>query len=99
VRLRGEVEDGVNLVLSKSALDVRWRCDISVLERKIWLVIEDARVVEGGAIVELVEGHDIVVLGICEDQVAHEPTSSTYVLPFQSHTTSILLALVSLPVN
>lgn len=74
VRLRSEVEDCVNLVLAKHTLYVYWRCDISVLECEVILAIENARIVEGRAVVELVEGDDIVMAGVREDEVADEPT-------------------------
>lgn len=80
VRLRGEVEDCVDLVLAEHTLHVCWRCDVPVLECEIILVVENPRVVEGRAVVELVEGDDVVMAGVCEDEVAGEPTCTRTVL-------------------
>jgi hypothetical protein len=74
VRLRSEVEDCVNLVLAKHTLHVCWRGDVSVLECEVIFIIENACVIEGRAVVELVEGDDIVMAGVREDEVADEPT-------------------------
>lgn len=75
VRLRREVEDGVDLVLAKHSLDVAWRCDVAVFEGKVRSVVEHARVVQGRAVVELVEG-DHIVVWIGEHEMAHEPARS-----------------------
>jgi hypothetical protein len=47
-----------------------------MLEGEIRLVVEDARVVECRAVVELIEGDDVVVVGICDDEMAYEPTGA-----------------------
>ena len=60
VGLCGEMEDGVDIVLFDAALDVFGVGDVAVVEFKIWFVIEHARVVEGGAVVELVKGDNLV---------------------------------------
>lgn len=65
MRLRREMEDGVDLVLAQYALHVRWGCDISILEREVGFILENARVVQGRAVVELVVRHDIVVIRVC----------------------------------
>jgi hypothetical protein len=63
-------------VLAEHTLHVCREGDISILEYEVALVIEHARVVEGRAVIELVEGDDVVMLGIREDEVADEPAST-----------------------
>jgi hypothetical protein len=75
VRLRREVEDGIDLVLAQHALYVGRGCNVAILKGKISSAVEDSCVVEGCAVVELVEGHDIVV-GVGEDKMADEPTGT-----------------------
>jgi hypothetical protein len=85
MRLRSEVEDCVDFVLAEHTLHFCWEGDISILEYKIVLVIEHARVVEGRAVIELVEGDDVVMPGIREDEVADEPASTKVSLVFIYH--------------
>jgi hypothetical protein len=66
MRLRSEVEDGINLVLAKHSLDVGWGRDITMLKCEVGSVLEHARIVQRGTVVELVEGYHIVMLGIRE---------------------------------
>jgi hypothetical protein len=73
VGLSGEVEDGVNLVLAQHTLYVRGRCNVPMLKGKVLAVVEDASVIQGRAIVELVEGYDIVAVGVRESKVSDEP--------------------------
>lgn len=73
--LRGEMEDGVDLVLSKHSLYICWKSDISLLEGKIRSSVEYTGVVQGCAIVQLVE-RDNVVVRVGKDEMANEPTSS-----------------------
>lgn len=76
MRLRCEVEDGVDSVLAQHALHVDRRCDVSILEGEVGLVFKNARVVQGRAVVELVVRHDIVMIGVCEDKMAHKPAGA-----------------------
>ena len=78
VRLRCEMENGVDVVLAQYALHVYWRCNIAVFERKVSLLIERSRVVQCRAVVELVEGHDIVAVRVREDEMADKPTGSAH---------------------
>lgn len=50
--------------------------DVALVEAKVWLVVEDGGVVEGGAVVELVERDNVVGIGICESEVADKPACS-----------------------
>lgn len=45
VRLRGKVEDGINLVLTEHALNIGGHSDVPLLEGEVRAVIEDASVV------------------------------------------------------
>jgi hypothetical protein len=47
-----------------------------MLEREIRLVVKNARVVQRRAVVELIEGDDMVVVGICDDEMANEPAGA-----------------------
>lgn len=66
VRLSSEVEDGVDLVRAKDTLHVGRRCDVAILECKVRLAIEYARVVQSCAVVELIERDDVVVPRVSE---------------------------------
>jgi hypothetical protein len=68
------VEDGVDLVFAKHSFHLGRRRDVALLEREVRSAIEDARVVECCAVVELVVGNDVVV-GIRQSQVSDEPAS------------------------
>jgi hypothetical protein len=50
-----------------------------MVESKIALVIESSSVVQGGAVVELVEGNDVVSMGISQSQMSHKPASAVTV--------------------
>ena len=60
VGLRREVEDRVDLVRGEAAHHVLDLGHVAVVEGEVGLGVEDARVVQGRAIVELVEGDDVV---------------------------------------
>ena len=79
VRLRSEMEDGVDFVLTKHALHIRRRCDVAILGSEVGLVVEGARIIERCAVIELVEGDYIVVFGVREDKMAGEPTGTVAV--------------------
>lgn len=76
VRLRGEVEDGVDVVALEAVHHLGGVGDVALVEGEVALVIEGARVVERRAVVELVEGDNVVGLGVCEGQVAHQPAGT-----------------------
>jgi hypothetical protein len=75
MRLRGEMEDSIDIVLPQHTLYVCRQCDVPVFECEVRSVIENSCVVERGAVVQLVEG-DHIVVWVCEDQMAYEPASS-----------------------
>lgn len=64
--MRCEVEDRIDLVFAKHTLYVGGRSDIALFKGEVRLTIEYARVVEGCAMIEFIEGHDVVV-GVCQD--------------------------------
>jgi hypothetical protein len=51
-----------------------------MLKGEVRSVVEDARVVQRCAIVELIERDDVVVVGVREYQMADKPTSSALAL-------------------
>lgn len=58
--LCGEMEDCINIVSLQAIHDLGGICNVAMVEREISLVVEDSSVVQGGAVVELVKGYDIV---------------------------------------
>ena len=50
-----------------------------MVEGKVALVVESSSIVQGGTVVELVEGHDIVCIGIGQGQMSHQPASTAIV--------------------
>lgn len=50
--------------------------DVALVEGEVGLGVEYGGVVEGGAVVEFVEGDDVVGVGIGQGEVADEPTCS-----------------------
>jgi hypothetical protein len=76
--LRREMEDGVDVMLPQYPLYVRWRCDVTVLEREVWFVVECSGVVQRRAVVKLIKGDDIVLVGVREDEMADEPAGSAH---------------------
>lgn len=73
VRLRGQMEDGVDVVLSQTAQHIGRLGDVSVEEFEIGPGFEHARVVERTAVVELVEADDVVGGRVFGDEVADQP--------------------------
>lgn len=47
-----------------------------MFEGEVGSAVEDARVVERGAVFEFVEGDGVVVVRVCEDEVPDEPACS-----------------------
>lgn len=74
VGLRGEVEDGVNVVALEAVHDLRGVRDVAMVEGEVPLIVQGAGVVERCAVVQLVEGDDVVGIGVCERQVTYQPT-------------------------
>ena len=76
MRLRGEVEDGVDVVPLEAVDDLGRVGDVPLVECEVAPVVEDARVVEGRAVVQLVKRDDVVSVRVSEGEVADEPTCS-----------------------
>ena len=76
VRLCGKVENCVNIVSLQAVHDLRRVCDIAMVECEISFVIEDSRVVQGSTVVELVEGNDVVGIGIGQCEMSYKPAST-----------------------
>ena len=55
VRLGGKVEDGIDIVAFQAVINLGGGGDVSLVEGEVPLVIEDASVVEGRAVVQLIE--------------------------------------------
>jgi hypothetical protein len=66
VRLRGKMEDGVDLMFSENTLHICGRSDVALLEGEIGPAIEDTSVVQASAVIELVERDDIVAFRVGE---------------------------------
>ena len=80
MRLRGEVEDGVDFVALQAVDNLGRVRNVALVEGEIALLIESPRVVERGAVIELVERHDVVGIGIGNGEVPNEPTSTALFL-------------------
>ena len=76
VGLGSEVEDGVNVVTLQAVHNLRWVGDITVVEGEVSLVVQRTGVVEGSAVVELIEGDDVVGIWVLDSQVADQPTGA-----------------------
>jgi hypothetical protein len=50
-----------------------------MVEGKVALVVESSSIVQGGAIVELVEGDDVVGIRIGQSQMSHQPASTAII--------------------
>ena len=73
VCVRREVEDGVNVVLLQAFDHVAWNRDIAVEEAEVRLRLQHAGIVQRAAVVELVEGNNVVGVGIFDGKVAYKP--------------------------
>lgn len=73
VRLGGEVEDGINVMASQAVHDLGWIRDIAMVEGEVALVIERPSIVQRGAVVELVEGDDVVRIWVGQGKMSYKP--------------------------
>lgn len=80
MRMRSQVKDGVNVVFLQAPDHVGGCGDIAVEEAEVRLLFQHARIVQRAAVVELVERHDVVGVGIFDGQVAHKPRSTVVFL-------------------
>lgn len=74
--LGGEVEDSINLVALEAVHDFRRVSDIAMVEAEVPLVIECPRIVQRGAVVELIERDNVVGIRICHSQVSNQPAGT-----------------------
>jgi hypothetical protein len=77
MRLRREMEDGIDLVFAEHPFYIGWRRDVAIFKCEVDFVIEYPRVVESRTVVKLVERDDVVVARVGEDEMADKPTSAT----------------------
>ena len=76
VRLRGKVEDGIDVVALEAVHHLGRVRYVALVEGEVAPLVEDARVVERRAVVELVKGHDVVRVRVRQGQVSHEPAGA-----------------------
>lgn len=76
VGLRGEVEDGIDLVTLEAVHYLGGVGDVSMVEGEVSLVVEDSGIVQGRAVVKLVEGDNVVCIGIGQGEMSYEPAST-----------------------
>jgi hypothetical protein len=76
VRLGGKVEDGVDVVALHAVEHLGRVGNVAVEKGKVALIIEDTRVVERRAVVELVERDNVVCIRVREREVADQPTGT-----------------------
>ena len=77
--LSGKVEDCVNVVSLQAVHDFRGVGDVAMVEGKVALVVESSSIVQRRTVVELVEGDDIVCIGIGQGQMSHQPASTAII--------------------
>ena len=51
MRLRSEMEDGINVVSLQAIHNLGWICNVAMVECKVSFVVENSSIVEGGTIV------------------------------------------------
>lgn len=78
VGLRSEMEDGIDIVALQTVHDFGGVCNVAMVEGEVALVLEDARVVQGSAVVELVEGDDIVRVGVGQGEMSYQPACAVF---------------------
>lgn len=71
--LSGKVENGVDVVALEAVDYLGGMGDVALVEGKVALVVQYPGVVEGRAVVQLVERDNIVGVWVGEGQVADEP--------------------------
>jgi hypothetical protein len=76
--LGSKMEDGINLVTLEAVHDFRRIGDIAMIKAEVPFVIECPRVVQRGAIVELVKRDNVVGIRICHSQVSYQPAGTVY---------------------
>lgn len=76
VRLCSKVEDSINLMSLQTVHDLGGVRDIAMVECEVALVVQDSSVVQGRAVVELIEGHDIVCIRIGQGQMSYKPAGT-----------------------
>lgn len=64
VGLGGKVEDGIDVMPLEAVHDLGGVGDVAMVEGEIPLVVEHPGIVQRRTVVELVEGHDIVGIGV-----------------------------------
>ena len=70
------MEDCVDFVLLQAVHNLGGVRDVALVEGKVLLVVENAGVIEGGAVVKLVERYDIVRVGVGQGKMSYQPTST-----------------------
>jgi hypothetical protein len=93
--LRRKVEDGIDFVLAQCTLYIGRGCDVAILESEVGPAVEDSCVVEGCAVIELVQRHDIV-LRVGDYEMADKPASAAGCVRKQRYTCLIVNQLSSL---
>ena len=73
VGLRSEVEDGVHVILSEAAEDRLVICHISIDKSEVGAGVEAFGVVQRSAVVNFVKRDDLVLVRICQSEVADDP--------------------------
>ena len=67
---------GIDAVSVETVGDVICRGDITFVETEIWATIQHLRVVQGGAIIELVKGDEFVIVLIGDSEGSNDPRTS-----------------------
>lgn len=76
VGLGGEVDYGVDIVAAEAVCDVVCGGDVAPVEREIPTAVEHFGVIQCGAIIELVEGDEVVMVLIGDGEGSDDPRTS-----------------------
>lgn len=76
VRLRSKMEYRVDVVFTQAFEDIRVLSHIAMEEAEIRSPFEHSRVISRAAIIQFVERHDIICVGVLRYQVSNQPRST-----------------------
>lgn len=71
------MEDGVNAMLLETSYNILGKSKIAVEEGEVSPALKHASVVQGAAIIKLVERHNIVCIRVSNDKMSDKPAGST----------------------
>jgi hypothetical protein len=76
VRLSSKVEDSINVVSLQAIHNLGGIGDISMVESKVPLIVKGSSIVQRCAVIEFIEGDDVIGVGVCQCEMSHQPASA-----------------------